>query len=199
LSSANDIGIVILAAGTSSRFGEPKQLLQYDDKNLLQHTIDAAVNSNAKIVIVVLGANAELISKEIDKTKVQVVGNNEWQEGMASSVRTGLSTLQKVSPSTGAVIFMVCDQPFVSSSLINNLINTHFDTGKPIVTCNYGEAVGPPALFHKNLFDELMELKGDVGARKIIQQHSDQIATILFTEGKIDIDTKEDYEELNNS
>jgi molybdenum cofactor cytidylyltransferase len=199
LPAATNIGIVILAAGSSSRFGEPKQLLQYDDKNLLQHTIDAAVNSNAKIVIVVLGANAELISKEIDKTKVQVVGNNEWQEGMASSVRTGLSTLQKVSPSTGAVIFMVCDQPFVSSSLINNLINTHIDTGKPIVTCNYGEVIGPPALFHRSLFDELMELKGDVGARKIIQQHGDEVATILFTKGKIDIDTNEDYEALKNS
>jgi molybdenum cofactor cytidylyltransferase len=199
LSAANNIGIVILAAGTSSRLGEPKQLLQYQDKNLLQHTIDAAVNSNAKTVIVVLGANAELISKEIDKTKVHVVGNNEWKEGMASSVRTGLSTLQKGSPSTNAVIFMVCDQPFVSSSLINNLINTHLDTGKPIVTCNYGETIGPPALFHKNLFDKLMELKGDVGARKIIQQHGDQVATILFTKGKIDIDTNEDYEALKNS
>ena len=197
--AATNIGIVILAAGSSSRFGEPKQLLQYDDKNLLQHTIDAAVNSNAKTVIVVLGAKADLISKEIDKAKVHIVGNTEWQEGMASSVRTGLSTLQKGSPSTDAVIFMVCDQPFVSSSLINNLIDTHIDICKPIVTCNYGEVVGPPALFHKNFFDELMELKGDVGARKIIQQHKDKVTTLLFTEGKIDIDTKEDYEELNNS
>ena len=73
------------------------------------------------------------------------------------------------------------------------------ETGKPIVACNYGEAIGPPALFHRSLFNELMQLKGDAGARKIIQQHSDDVATILFTKGKIDIDTNEDYEALKNS
>lgn len=199
MSAANNIGIVILAAGSSSRMGKPKQLLQYNGKGLLQHIIDAAVTSNATPVIVVLGANADSISKEIDKTKIQVVENSAWDEGMASSVRNGLNALQKTSPSTEAVIFMVCDQPFVSAYLINDLINTHIETGKPIVTCNYGEAIGPPALFHQSLFDELMELRGDAGARKIIQQHNDEVATVLFAKGKIDIDTKEDYEALKNS
>jgi len=174
-------------------------LLPYDDKNLLQQAVDAAVYSNANSVIVVLGASADLISKEIVKMNAHIIENKEWEEGMASSVRIGLNTLQKNSPLTEAVIFMVCDQPYVSSSLLNDLIHTQRETGKPIVTCNYGEAIGPPALFHKSLFNELMLLKGDAGARKIIQQHSDQVATILFTKGKIDIDTNEDYEALNNS
>jgi molybdenum cofactor cytidylyltransferase len=194
--SVNNIGIVILAAGSSSRLGKPKQLLQYNDRNLLQHTIEAAVYSNANSVIVVLGANEDLISKEIDKMNAHTIENKEWEEGMGSSVRIGLNTLQKISPLAEAVIFMVCDQPYVSSSLLNDLIYTQKETGKPIVTCNYGEAIGPPALFHRSLFNELMQLKGDAGARKIIQQHSDEVATILFTKGKIDIDTKEDYDEL---
>jgi molybdenum cofactor cytidylyltransferase len=94
---------------------------------------------------------------------------------------------------------MVCDQPYVSSELINDLIAKQKETGKTIVACNYGETFGPPALFHKSLFHELMHLKGDVGARKIIQHHSNEVATILFTKGNIDIDTKEDYNALNHS
>ena len=179
--------------------GKPKQLLQYNGKNLLQHVAEAAMNSNANNVIVVLGANSDLVAKEIDKLKFHVIVNAEWEEGMASSVRIGLKTLQKLSPATEGVIFMVCDQPFVTSFVLNDLIDTQSATGKAIVTCNYGETIGPPALFHKSLFPELMQLRGDAGARKIIQQHGNDVATVLFKKGKIDIDTKEDYEALQNS
>ena len=199
MSQANIIGIVILAAGSSSRLGNPKQLLEYGGKSLLQNAVDAAVNSNADEVVVVLGANADEISKGIDKSNVNTIINTEWKEGMASSVRNGLNELLFISPSTDAVIFMVCDQPHISSMVINELINTQSETGKPIVTCNYGEVIGPPALFYKSLFPELMLLKGDAGARKIIQQHSNDVATILFAKGNIDIDTNEDYEALKSS
>jgi len=199
LSSPGKIGVVILAAGASTRLGDPKQLLEYDHKNLLQRTIDAAVSSTANTVVIVLGANADQISKEIDKSKINVIINTEWEEGMASSIRNGLNELLFISPLTDAAILMVCDQPYVSSELINALIDKQKETGKPIVTCNYGETFGPPALFHKSLFHELMHLKGDVGARKIIQHHNEDVTTVLFANGKIDIDTKEDYDALNNS
>ena len=202
MSSAKNIvtncGIVVLAAGASTRLGKPKQLLPYQGKSLLQHVVDAAVNSKANPVIVVLGANADLVSTEIDKIKVHVIENSEWEEGMASSIRTGLNTLLKISPVVDAVIFMVCDQPFVSAVVLDDLITTYLKTGKPIVTCNYGEAIGSPTLFHKSLFAELMQLKGDAGARKIIQTHNDEVATVLFVKGNIDIDTKEDYEASKN-
>ena len=199
MSSPNDIAVIILAAGSSSRLGEPKQLLEHDGKSLLQKAIDAAINAHTNPVIVVLGANADQISKEINKSKIQVIINSEWEEGMASSVRVGLNEVLFSSPSTEVVILMVCDQPYISPDLIKDLIDTYKQTGNPIVTCNYGEAIGPPALFHRSLFNELMELNGDVGARKIIQRHSDKVATVLFTKGKIDIDTKEDYDALKNS
>lgn len=199
MASTYNIGIVILAAGASTRLGKPKQLLQYNGKSLLQHIVSEALKSNAGPVIVVVGANADSISKEIDKTKVHVVMNTAWGEGMASSVRIGLKTLQKLSPSTDGVIIMVCDQPHVSDTLIKELINTHKKTNKPIVGSNYGEAIGPPALFHRSLFSELMQLRGDTGARKIMQHHIDEVETVLFSRGKIDIDTKEDYEAFKNS
>ena len=91
---------------------------------------------------------------------------------------------------------MVCDQPYVSSSLLNDLLKKQRETGKPIVTSNYGETIGPPAFFHKTFFPELLKLQGDTGARKIIEQNNDKVATVLFPEGSIDIDTEEDYEEL---
>ena len=176
--------------------GKPKQLLEFDGTTLLRHSTIEAANSKAENVITVLGAHADQIENEIDGDIVNIVKNENWDEGMASSVRLGLNTLLKQTPSIDAAIFMVCDQPYVSSTVLNELISTYKKTGKSIVACNYGEAIGPPALFHKSLFNELMQLKGDAGARKIIQEHSNEMATILFTHGKIDIDTKEDYDAL---
>ena len=199
MSSSEKIGVVILAGGASTRLGEPKQLLEYEHKNLLQRTIDAAVSSTVSTVVIVLGANADQISREIDRSGINVIINTEWEEGMASSVRNGLNELLFISPSIDAVILVVCDQPYISSEIINALINKQKETNKRIVTCNYGDTFGPPALFHKSLFHELMSLKGDVGARKIIQHHSDNVATVSFTKGNIDIDTKEDYNALKNS
>ena len=192
----NSCGIVILAAGASTRLGKPKQLLQYRGKTLLAHAIDEAVNSNADAVVVILGKDANLFKKEIDERLVRVVINSTWAEGMASSVRLGLDTLLNDKPYIDAVIFMVCDQPYISSSILNELIVTQQKSTKQIVTSDYGDSIGPPALFHKKYFKELMKLSGDAGARKIIQQNMNDVATILFSEGKIDIDTKDDYDEL---
>jgi len=195
----NSCGIVILAAGASTRLGKPKQLLQYHGKTLLNHAVNEAINAKADAVVVILGKNADLFKNEIDNEKVRVVINKNWEEGMASSVRLGLDTLLKIKPYMDAVIFMVCDQPYISSLILNELITAQQKTTKQIVTCNYGETIGPPALFHKKYFRELAKLKGDVGARNIIQQNMNDVTTILFPEGKIDIDTEEDYEALKNS
>ena len=195
----NSCGIVILAAGASTRLGKPKQLLQYRGKTLLDHAVSEAINAKADAIVVILGKNAEIFQKEIDKEKVYVVINKDWEEGMASSVRLGLNTLLNSKPYMDAVIFMVCDQPYISSSVLNDLIITQQKTTRQIVTCNYGESIGPPALFHKKYFKELVKLSGDTGARKIIQRNMNDVATILFPEGKIDIDTEEDYENLKNS
>ena len=195
----NNCAIIILAAGSSSRMGRPKQLLPYNGKSLLEHTVDMANDADANPVIVVLGANATLLEKEIKEKKIHIVENKEWKEGMASSVRCGLNTLLHIAPSADAVIIMVCDQPFVSSSLLNEMIAVQKRTGKPIVSSQYDTAIGPPALFHKTIFPELLELKGDAGARKIIEQQRNEVAIVLFTNGNIDIDTERDYKALSDS
>ena len=195
----NSCGIIILAGGASTRLGKPKQLLQYRGKTLLAHAINEAVNSNADAVVVILGKDAKLFEKEIDERKVRIAINSSWEEGMASSLRLGMDTLLNDKPFIDAVIFMVCDQPHISLSVLNELITTQQKTTKQIVTCNYGDSIGPPALFHKKYFKDLMKLSGDAGARKIIQQNLNDVATILFPKGDIDIDTEEDYEKLKNS
>ena len=195
---SNQCAIILLAAGSSTRMGTAKQLLTFKAESFLSHMLNVLAEVNAGKVIVVLGANAELLEKELNNKKVFKVINNDWTEGISSSIRCGLKALAEVEPTCDKAIFMACDQPFVSASLINNLINMHNETGKPIVASAYANTLGIPALFHKNMFPELKELKGDTGAKKIILNHRDMVAEILFPSASIDIDTMEDYENLNN-
>ena len=195
-SQAANIGVVLLAAGKSSRLGSPKQLLSYGGQTLIEHMLDIAGNSKAKPVIVVLGAKADSIGSKIDNNSATLVVNESWQEGMASSIRTGIKNLMQGDPRTAGAILMVCDQPDVTSQLINDLIDAHHQTGKPIITCSYADTFGPPTFFHKSIFPDLLQLKGDVGARSVLQQHVKEVESIAFPTGSRDIDTKADYEEL---
>jgi molybdenum cofactor cytidylyltransferase len=94
---------------------------------------------------------------------------------------------------------MVCDQPYVTPALLNNLIAKHRDTAKPIITSYYSNTFGPPTLFHRSMFDDLLQLKGDTGARRVVQQHANNIDIINFPQGKIDIDTQSDYDNVLNN
>lgn len=190
--------IVVLAAGMSSRLGNPKQLLIYHGKSLLKHTVDAALQTPMRPVVVVVGANSDAVKKEIKKMEIVIEENKEWQEGMASSLRCGLEAVQKRSDDVDGIIFMVCDQPYVTQSLLDSLLLAQHETGLPIVASSYEDKLGTPALFHKSFFAELMKLKGDTGARKLIKQHKELVATVAFPKGIIDIDTRTDYEVLLN-
>jgi len=189
--------IIILAAGSSTRFGKPKQLLNYKGRKLIQHIISIASESVANKTIVVLGAHHELISPQIEMNeKVHVFINEEWNEGIASSIRAGLKKLQIINPASDGAILSVCDQPFITTQLLNDLIAEKNQSQKNIVACEYENTMGIPVLFDKTLFPDLMELKGDTGAKKIIMQHKSVTATISFPLGNIDIDTSEEYQAL---
>lgn len=195
-SNSKNIGVIILAAGASSRMGSPKQLLMYAGKTLLQHSIQAALGSMARPVIVVLGAHEDAIKTNLENGNVQVVVNAAWQEGLASSIRYGINALVDTAPFTAATVLMVCDQPNVTALLLNDLIKTQQASSKPIVASSYNGILGVPALFHQSIFPELLKLKGDVGARFIIQEHIHETETIAFSKGNIDIDTETDYRQL---
>ena len=196
---SNECAIVLLAAGSSTRMGKPKQLLRYNGETFLSHILNISIEQNAGKVIVVLGSNAELLEKELNGKKVFKVINNRWTEGMASSIQCGLNALDELEPSCDKVIFLACDQPFVSASLLNQLINMHGKTGKQIVASSYANTIGIPALFHKSLFRELKELKGDTGAKRIILNRKELVAEIPFPLGSIDVDTRADYEAMKTT
>ena len=193
----NNTGVVILAAGASSRLGSPKQLLVYSGVTLLQHSIEAAQSSDAVSVVVVLGANADVIRSEISNT-ANVVVNDSWKEGMASTIRFGLQTLVKLNPDVEAVVFMVADQPFVTAELLNDLMELNKKEQRSIVASKYGTTFGTPVLFTKRFFPELLELTGDVGAKSLVRKYLNETAFVPFPKGEIDIDTVEDYKNLSN-
>ena len=193
------IGIILLAAGASRRLGTPKQLLQYQGGTLLHHSIQVAVDSDAATVVVVLGANMDEVANTIDTTSVQVAVNEQWQEGISTSLKCGLRALTAMTPDVDAAIVMLCDQPHVTAALLNDLMAAYTRTGKPIVASSYGDTLGVPALFHKSIFHQLQQLTGDTGARKIIEQHIDNVTAVSFPMGSVDIDTGVDYEQLTKS
>lgn len=190
------IGIVILAASASTRLGTPKQLLPYRGQSLLRHTTEAAIASGCRPIVVVLGAQVERLEMEVQQLPVHVVENKRWAEGMSSSIQTGLTVLQSIHPSVEAVVMLLCDQPYVSSLLVQQLIAVHYRTGKLIVASEYADTVGVPALFSHVLFPVLMTLQADRGARYVIQTRDQAIACVPFPLGAIDIDTPSDYEQF---
>jgi molybdenum cofactor cytidylyltransferase len=189
----------LLAAGASVRLGQPKQLLTYHGKSFIQNMISAAVSAKLHPVIVVLGANAALISGEITNNNVHLVRNNEWEEGIASSIRCGIKTLQKIDAAYDAAILMVCDQPYIEASLLNDILASQEKTGTPVAAAYYNGVAGTPALFHKEIFSDLLSLRGDKGAQKILRQLADRVTTVPFPMGIIDIDTKDHYEKLTHN
>ncbi|MFD2584595.1 NTP transferase domain-containing protein [Pedobacter vanadiisoli] len=189
-------GIIILAAGASSRLGRPKQLLDYKGKTLLQTVINEALNTNCKPVMVVLGANADEIANKHQNDQISIVINDGWETGMASSIVAGLSTMIKANSEINSIIIAVADQAFIKMSNFNNLIEKHKETGKNIIASTYDETIGTPVLFKKDYFEALLALKGAEGAKKILKQYPQDLETVVFERGGTDIDTETDYNNL---
>src|SRR6476620_6072182 len=142
LKQGTHYNIIILAAGASTRMGQPKQLLKYNDANLIQHAIDEALAAGSQKVLVVLGSGAEKISEQINKKQANILYNKNWEEGMASSIREGLQQSLLLSANVDVIILMVCDQPYVNAALLRNLVNQHIESGKPIVASQYKDTLG---------------------------------------------------------
>ncbi len=197
IKKSNTFSIILLAAGESSRLGTPKQLLMYKGKNLIQHTIDLTQILNMDTFIV-LGAYNEKILAQVNIYNARIVENEEWNEGLASSIRKGLEHVLTSNPDSEAVILALCDQPFLSTEILQQILEKYYDSGLPIVHCQYREASGPPTLFHQSMFPYLMELKGGQGAKKVVEMFPDRVGSVDFPQGSLDIDTPEDYQQLLN-
>ena len=190
------VGAVILAAGSSSRLGTPKQLLQYGGRSLVRNAALAAIEASCAPVVVVTGACAELTTREVEGLAAQVAWNARWETGMASSISAGIASLMETDATVGAVVLLVCDQPLVTHEVIAALVAAHHETGCTVVASSYAGSVGVPALFGRELFDELSHLDGTAGAKAVIARHASDAHFIPFPNGEMDIDTPEDYARL---
>ncbi len=191
-----EIDIILLAAGSSSRMGKPKQLLLIDGEALLIKSVKASIHSKASDVAVVLGANYENHQALINNFSVGIIYNSEWDKGMGNSLKKGLNHLLSKNKKPDAVIVLVCDQPFLSSDNIDNLILQFEQTKSAIVASHYSGITGVPALFDGSFFESILQINDEYGAKRLIQQHADKVTTIEFPQGIVDLDFPEDYEML---
>ena len=189
-------GIIVLAAGSSSRLGQPKQLLSYQDKSLLENTIEAAKVAGDNLVVVILGGNYQLVAEHIEKTGIRTIYNTAWEEGISSSIRTGLSGLTEEYNDLDAVVLAVCDQPYMTAGLLQSLIDTANNSDKGIVASSYVNTLGTPVLFTSKHFTDLMSFTGQDGAKMLLGKYHDEVVGVPFENGEIDIDTPEDYNRL---
>jgi molybdenum cofactor cytidylyltransferase len=189
-------GMLIIAAGQSKRLGTPKQLLMYEGKSLINRLIEIVKEAGTFPVTLVLGASAESIRAQLIHTDLSIILNDAWEEGMASSIRIGLTNLVQTSPALDGVMILVCDQPFISVEKIQSLLALQRESNLPIAACYYANILGTPAVFHRSIFPELLNLKGDVGAKTIIKNKGSAVTKLQVDQGVIDIDTMNDYEQL---
>ncbi len=191
------VGIIVLAAGASTRLGEPKQLITLNGVTLLRRAVLTALATSHRPIVVVLGATSHLFRGELDGLDVAIVENKNWADGMGSSIRCGMEHLLSIQPSLDAALLMLCDQPFVSVGLLNALVEKHRATPESIIACDYGETVGVPVLFPKRVFFDLLCLRGSEGAKKLIVAQS--YSTISFPDGVFDVDTPADVVKLQQA
>ena len=193
--------IIILAAGASTRMGRPKLLLTYGSRTLLRHAAETAAASICRPILVVLGAYANQLQGEIDDLPVRSVINERWAEGMGSSIQVGVGILNTydAADSTKALVLMLCDQPYVTAVVINDLVTAYHLNGKGIIASEYAGALGAPALFGREYFAELETLRGAAGAKHLIATHASDVMPMPFPNGMTDIDTPEDYRQLQHA
>jgi molybdenum cofactor cytidylyltransferase len=196
--SQSRVAAVILAAGKSSRMGEPKQLLRLGENTVLGQTIENVRRSVLREIILVLGDSAEAIRRQLTLPEsLTLVINPSWQQGMASSLRAGLSA---VSHQTEGALILLADQPFVHPETLNRLVEQHCQSRAQIVIPTHRGVRGNPVLLDRSVFAEVMALEGDVGCRAIFANHLQGIVKVEVDDEGIllDIDNQDDYQRLRN-
>jgi molybdenum cofactor cytidylyltransferase len=187
---------ILLAAGASTRLGQAKQLIVMDNEPLLARTVRMALDAECEPVIVVTGFEQEKMQVALDGLPVKFVHNPGWREGMGSSLRCGV---QALGPDMHNVLLLVCDQLALSAEFLRELLHTHLLREKPITAARYEGHLGAPAIFPVDFFPELCNVKGDRGARSILETHANEVTAVEFASGAIDLDTPEQLQALRDS
>ncbi len=188
---------IVLAAGSSSRMGQSKQLLKIGHQSLIRKTIKILEDAGLNKTVVVLGARKEEHQREIEDLKVAIVFNPNWEKGMGSSLKCGVRYVLENFPNAKSLIVTVCDQPLLTADHIKNLIRTHLAKKNMIVASFYGASPGTPVLFEQPLFKKLLAMDDGQGAKTIVLNNQTEAAFIEFPDGAVDLDTPDDWEKFN--
>lgn len=190
--------MLIMAAGGSKRMGDIKQLLPWKDSNFLLESIKTVQESDATTITVVLGAHAEIITKECNliEKDVQIMKNPNWSLGLGNSIGFAVKTLLDNSSLPDGILICLADQPLLRSSYLKALIKHSEKDPSKIIATNYGNRVGVPALFPKFLYPNLVLLEGDQGAKDLLNANSSTIVRLNAGIQALDVDTKLEYNQL---
>jgi molybdenum cofactor cytidylyltransferase len=187
--ASGDLHVLVLAAGASTRFGSPKQLVRFNGRPMLHSVLSRAVQVAGGAVTVVLGANAEAFAPLLRHSPASVAINRDWARGMSSSIRAGL---RQLGGGAGAVLILLADQPAVTTDDLRRLLTAWRRQPQCIAAAQYGGTTGVPAVFPSWCLSELSELRGDRGARGLLQRHADRLVRVPMASAALDIDTPED-------
>jgi molybdenum cofactor cytidylyltransferase len=192
------VSAIVLAAGSSTRMGTVKPLVRIGGETMLERTLSALRESRVDEIIVVLGHSADLIQRSVGFDGARIVINDSYYEGMASSLRTGLSSLRA---DAAGVLIVLADQPFLKHETIDRLIDEYRENKPEIIVPTYNGFRGNPVLLDRSVFDELAELKGDIGCRAIFQDHRGGILKLPVQDAGVllDLDTPADVERFGKS
>ena len=189
------IAAIILAAGSSSRMGRPKQLLPYGGETLLGQACSTALASVCDPVLVVIGSSADLIKGALTSLPVEIAENPHWERGLGASLKVGIQVIAD-RPEVSAALILLCDQPLVTSRHLDQLVDCYRSTGAPIVASAYSGQLGVPALFDRGLFPELLALEDGSGAKKLLGRDPGRVLSVPLEDGHVDVDTVGEYESL---
>lgn len=193
IAAGSSLHILILAAGASKRLGQPKQLVRLDGRPLLHTMVSHAVAVAGHAVTVVVGAHAQELAMLLKHSPASVIVNRHWHEGIGASIRYGVAALP---PACDAVLMMLADQVGVSSDDLKRLVSAWKGQDNSLVASLYSGTVGVPAIFPRWCFSDLSSLRGDVGAKVVLQRHSDRLIRVPMPNAAMDLDTPEQLEEL---
>lgn len=174
--------------------GQSKQLLPLGNSTILKQITQTAFASTISSVLVVLGANAIEHQHEIEGLPVSVIINEHWKKGLGSSIKTGLRFLLNKASKPDAVVILVCDQVMLTKDHLDAIVGEHKKSSNPIVASQYANTLGVPVLFDNSLFDRILKLKDEQGAKVILNEFSEAVSVVPFPDGEIDLDTPKDYQ-----
>ena len=186
---ADSLFAIVLAAGASTRFGSPKQLVRVNGRPLLHTAVTRASEVTGSALVVVLGSGAAELAPLLKHSPGSVVVNQEWREGIASSIRAGIARLP---PTCAGAMLLLADQPAVTAEDLRRLAGTWRRQPQHIAAALYSGGLGVPAIFPRSLFRELAQLRGDTGARALLRRNADRVVRVSMPGAAIDVDTPED-------